>query len=114
MHAEPGPPFTHTARLARHYLTGLRIRFCSTFVAVTFREGKHFMEAVQERLHFRIRKPSLAFRSKMTNKGTCFFCVSRPARALISAVGKNKQTNKRFRLDKFAAAAPWLELARTR
>ena len=35
-----------------------------------------------------------------------FFCVSRPARALISAVGKNKQTNKRFRLDKFAAAAP--------
>ena len=24
MRAEPGPPFTHTARLARHYLTGLR------------------------------------------------------------------------------------------
>ena len=34
-----------------------------------------------------------------------FFCVSRPARALISAVGGKKQTNKRFRHDKFAAAA---------
>ena len=24
MRAEPGPPFTHTAALSRHYLTGLR------------------------------------------------------------------------------------------
>ena len=25
MRAEPGPPFTHTAGLARHYLTGLSV-----------------------------------------------------------------------------------------
>ena len=35
MRAEPGPPFTNTAGLARHYLTGLRVRCGSQGVPCT-------------------------------------------------------------------------------